>query len=174
MEAEIFGFTLITGVIVMSQRLDFSINGKDALKALFGVSGYLAKSGLEKTLLYLIDFRVSQINGCAYCLDMHSKDLRAEGETEQRLYVLNAWRESPFYSDRERAALAYAEELTVLNKDGVSDEVYDAALAEFGEKDLIDLTVAVTAINTWNRLNIAFHTTPGNYQPGMFSSAMAG
>jgi AhpD family alkylhydroperoxidase len=158
----------------MSQRLDFTINGKDALKVLFGVGGYLAKSSLEKPLVDLIDFRVSQINGCAYCLDMHSKDLRAEGETEQRLYLLNAWRESPFYTERERAALAYAEALTVLDKEGVSDEVYDAALAEFGEKDLIDLTLAVTVINTWNRMNIAFRTTPGNYQPGMFSSAKAG
>jgi len=105
---------------------------------------------------------------------MHSKDLRAEGETEQRLYVLNAWRESPFYTDRERAALAYAEALTVLDKEGVPDDIYNAAAAEFGEKDLIDLTLAVTVINTWNRMNIAFRTTPGNYQPGMFSKAMAG
>jgi AhpD family alkylhydroperoxidase len=158
----------------MTQRINFFNDGKEAMKALFGIAGYLAKSAIEKQLLNLVYFRVSQINGCAFCLDMHSKDLRAEGETEQRLYMMDAWRESPVYTDRERAAFAYAESLTTLTKEGVPDEIYHAAVKEFGEKDLIDLTLAITIINTWNRMNIAFRTDAGNYQPGMFATAAAG
>ncbi len=147
--------------------------GAGALKAMFGLSAYLAKSSIEKKLQHLIEFRVSQINGCAYCLDMHSKDLRAEGETEQRLYMISAWRESPVYTNRERAALAWAEAVTVLGKDGVSDEVYEEARKEFSEQELIDLTLAVVSINGWNRLNIAFRTEAGGYQPGQFAAAGA-
>lgn len=139
-----------------------------ARNAMSGLSSYLAKSSLEKNLLLLVDFRVSQINGCAYCLDMHSKDLRAVGETEQRLYCLEAWRDAPFYSERERAALCWAESLTTLGKDGVSDEIYERAKNQFSEQELIDLTMAVVAINGWNRLNIAFLTEAGGYKPGMF------
>jgi AhpD family alkylhydroperoxidase len=157
----------------MTQKINFFNDGKEAMKAMFGVSGYLAKSALEKQLLNLVYFRVSQINGCAFCLDMHSKDLRAEGETEQRLYMMDAWRESPVYTGRERAAFAYAEALTTLSKEGVPDEIYNAAVKEFGEKGLIDLTLAITTINTWNRLNIAFRTDAGHYQPGMFAAAAA-
>jgi AhpD family alkylhydroperoxidase len=157
----------------MEQRINFFTDGKDAMKAMFGVAGYLAKSTIEKSLLHLVYFRVSQINGCAFCLDMHSKDLRAAGETEQRLYMIAAWREASLYTARERAALAYAEALTVLEKEGVSDEIYNAALNEFGQQDLIDLTLAIATINTWNRLNIAFRTDAGHYQPGAFSSAAA-
>ena len=146
-------------------------NAQDARNAMLGISSYLAKSSLEKNLLLLIDFRVSQINGCAYCLDMHSKDLRAAGETEQRLYCLEAWREAPFYTERERAALAWAESVTLLGETRVSDEVFEQASKEFSEPELIDLTMAVIAINGWNRLNVAFRTEAGGYQPGMFEQA---
>src|SRR5262249_46279695 len=132
---------------------------------------YADKSGLEHSLLNLVYFRVSQINGCAYCLDMHSKDLRAAGESEQRLYVLEAWRESPFYSDRERAALAWAEAVTILPDKEVPDDVYAQARAQFSEEELVNLTLAVTAINSWNRLNVAFRTTPGSYQPAKAHAA---
>jgi AhpD family alkylhydroperoxidase len=155
----------------MEQRINVGEAGQGALKAMLGLSAYLSKSGLEKQLLELLDFRVSQINGCAYCLDMHSKDLRAAGETEQRLYLLNAWRESPFYTERERAALAWAEAVTLVADSHVPDEVYEQARAQFTEEELANLTLAVVAINGWNRLNIAFRTTPGTYQPGAWHAA---
>jgi AhpD family alkylhydroperoxidase len=155
----------------MEQRINLVEAGQGALKAMLGLSAYLSKSGLEKSLLELIDFRVSQINGCAYCLDMHSKDLRAAGETEQRLYLLDAWRESPFYTERERAALAWAEAVTLVREGHVPDEVYEAARAQFGEEELANLTLAVVAINGWNRLNIAFRTEPGSYKPGAWHVA---
>ena len=141
------------------------------MHSMFGLAAPVAQSGLEKSLIDLINFRVSQINGCAYCLDMHSKDLRAAGETEQRLYVLEAWRESPFYSDRERAALAWAEAVTTLSGKDVPDDVYEQARAQFSEAELVNLTLAVIAINGWNRLNIAFRTTPGTYEVGMVFAA---
>ena len=144
----------------MEQRLNYSEVAPGAMTALFGLGKYLAKSGLEQRLLNLVYFRVSQINGCAYCLDMHSKDLRAEGETEQRLYVLEAWHESPFYSERERAALAWAEAVTTLKEKEVPDEVYEHARAQFSEEELVNLTLAVTTINTWNRLSVGFRKTP--------------
>jgi AhpD family alkylhydroperoxidase len=140
--------------------------GGAAVSALLGLNGYLAKSPLEENLIQLIDFRVSQINGCAYCLDMHSKDLRAGGETEQRIYLLAAWRESPFYTKRERAALAWSEAVTLVSETHVPDDVYEEARKEFSEAELIDLTLAVIMINGWNRLNIAFRTEAGSYQPG--------
>lgn len=155
----------------MKQRLNLMENVSGAMQAMYGLESYLAKSSLEKNLLHLLKFRVSQINGCAYCLDMHSKDLRAAGETEQRIYLLAAWRESPFYSERERVALEWAECLTTLNENGVSDEVYERAKKQFSETELIDLTLAVVAINGWNRLNIAFRTEPGSYQPGQFTAS---
>ena len=158
---------------MMEQRINGFEKGQGVLKAMFGLGAYLAKSSLEKSLLHLIEFRVSQINGCAYCLDMHSKDLRAEGETEQRIYLLDAWRETPFYTDRERAALAWAEAVTLVTEGHVSDEVYEEASKQFNEQELIDLTFAVTTINAWNRLNIAFRTTPGTYQVGQFSAMTA-
>lgn len=157
----------------MDQRINLHENAGGAFKAMFGLAGYLAKSSIEKKLQHLVEFRVSQINGCAYCLDMHSKDLRAEGETEQRLYMISAWRESPVYSDRERAALAWAEAVTVLGDGHVSDEVYREARKQFSEQELIDLTMCVVAINGWNRLNIAFRTKAGTYQPGQFAAAGA-
>ena len=152
----------------METRINLLEKGQKAIKALNGVNMYLAKSSLEKQLCNLIDFRVSQINGCAYCLDMHSKDLRAAGESEQRLYTIAAWREAPFYSERERAALAWAEAVTKLKDGNVPDEVYEEARSQFSEEELIDLTVAVTLINTYNRVNIAFKTPAGDYQPGQW------
>lgn len=155
----------------MEQRINAMGKGQGALKAVFGLSAYLAKSSVEKHLLQLVEYRVSQINGCAYCLDMHSKDLRAGGENEQRIYTVAAWRETPFFTSRERAALSWAEAVTVLGKDHVSDEVYQEARKEFSEEELIDLTLAVATINMWNRLNIAFRTTAGSYQPGQWAAA---
>jgi len=156
----------------MKQTVNLFEKGQRGIKSLNSLGAYLSKSIVEQKLLNLIYFRVSQINGCAFCLDMHSKDLRAEGESEHRLYVLNAWREAPFYSDRERAALAWAEALTKLAPGGVVDEkIYEAALNEFSEEELIDLTFAIIAINSYNRLNIAFPnpSVVGTYTPGQFA-----
>jgi AhpD family alkylhydroperoxidase len=132
---------------------------------MLGLETYLHQSGLETKLLDLIRLRVSQINGCAYCLDMHWKDLRAAGETEQRLYGLDAWRESPYYTERERAALGWAEAVTLVTEGHVPDEVFEEAHQHFKDEDLANLTLAVVAINGWNRLNIALRTVPGTYQP---------
>lgn len=138
-----------------------------SFKPLLDLSAQIDASGIEKSLRELVQMRVSQINRCAYCLDMHSKDARAAGETEQRLYSLPAWREAPFYSDRERAALAWAEAVTKLEGPvPVTDAVYEEARKQFTEDELVTLTLAVTLINTWNRLNIAAHTPSGTYQPG--------
>lgn len=150
----------------MEQRMNAYEKGQSALRAMYGLGAYLEKSLIEQPLLNLIYFRVSQINGCAYCLDMHSKDLRAKGETEQRLFVLDAWREAPFYTERERAALAWAEAVTKITDGNVPDEIYSAARKQFSEEELIDLTLAVITINSYNRINIAFRTTAGTYQPG--------
>ena len=153
----------------MEQRLNFNETGKQAIKALYGIAGHLSTSTLEKKLLELVYFRVSQINGCAFCLDMHSKDLRAEGETEQRLYVLSSWREAPFYTDKERAALAWAEALTRLEGGQVPDDLYIEARKHFTEKEMVDLTLAVTTINTYNRFNIAFGAPVGSYEVGQYA-----
>jgi AhpD family alkylhydroperoxidase len=152
----------------MEKRVNVHQKGQAALKAIYGLATYLAKSPVEHSLLNLLYFRVSQINGCAFCLDMHSKDLRAEGETEQRIYLLNAWRETPFYSDRERAALAWAEAVT---KAHVPDEIYAEAAAQFSEQELIDLTMAVITINSYNRINLAFPAKVGTYTPGAYKVA---
>ena len=154
----------------MKQRINAMEKAQGALSAMFGLGKYLAKSSIEKSLQHLLEYRVSQINGCAYCLDMHSKDLRAAGETEQRLFVLDAWREAPFYTSRERAALAWAEAVTLVTDGHVPDEVYEEARQEFSEQELIDLTMCVVTINSWNRLNIAFRTEAGSYQPGQWAS----
>ncbi|SEM02120.1 alkylhydroperoxidase AhpD family core domain-containing protein [Chitinophaga rupis] len=155
----------------MEQRINAFAKGQAAMKSLYGIGIYLAKSSIEERLRNLIYFRVSQVNGCAYCLDMHSKDLRAAGETEQRLYMLDAWRESPVYTPRERAALAWAESVTSLHEGHVPDEVYEQAHAEFSEEELIDLTLAVIAINSYNRINVAFRTAAGSYEPGQHAVA---
>ncbi len=153
----------------METRISLLEKGQKAVKALSGIGMYLAKSPIEEQLINLIDFRVSQINGCAFCLDMHSKDLRAAGETEQRLYMLDAWRDAPFYSARERAAFAWAEAVTKIKDGNVPDAIYNEARSQFSEEELIDLTMAVVAINTYNRINIAFRTPAGDYQPGQFA-----
>ena len=142
-----------------------------AYHAMLGIERYLQQSGLDESLQNLIKLRVSQVNGCAYCVDMHWKDLRAAGESEQRLYGLDAWEESPYYSDRERAALAWAESVTNIQDGHVPDSVYEQVKKFFNEKELADLTLAVTAINSWNRLSIASRTVPGTYQPAKTHSA---
>ncbi len=150
---------------MMKPRIDYRKVSPGAMQAMLGLEKYLQTCGLPQTLLNLIKFRVSQINGCAYCLDMHSKDLRAAGETEQRLYLLDAWREAPFYSERERAALAWAEAVTRVTEGHVPDEVFQEARSQFSEEELANLTLAVVAINSWNRLSISFRAVPGAYQP---------
>jgi AhpD family alkylhydroperoxidase len=148
----------------MQARMDFrkaSPRGAEAMGALFA---FVRACGLEHSLLELIKMRASQINGCAYCLDMHAKELRAAGESEQRIYLLDAWRESPFYTERERAALAWTEALTRITDGHVPDEVYAQARAQFSEEELANLSFAVVAINSANRLNIAFRTVPGSYR----------
>ena len=150
----------------MEQRINLYEKAKGVLTAMHGINTYIEKSLIEKSLRSLIDYRLSQINGCAWCLDMHSKDLRADGESEQRIYVLDAWRETPFFSDRERAALEWAE---AINACDVSDQVFEKAREQFSEQELIDLTVIVNAINGYNRLNIAFKPTVGTYKVGQFA-----
>jgi len=140
-------------------------NVERAMRAMLGLSGYEARSGLEPSLLELVKLRASQINGCAYCLDMHTKDARARGESEQRLYLLDAWRESPFYSARERAALAWTEAVTLVAESRVPDDVYEEVRHAFNDDELLALTMAVVTINAFNRLNIALRTVPGTYQP---------
>ncbi|MEB2314030.1 MAG: carboxymuconolactone decarboxylase family protein [Polyangiaceae bacterium] len=147
----------------MQQRIDYKSASPEAFKAMLGLELEIHRLGLEESLLELIKTRASQLNGCAWCLDMHTKDARARGETEQRLYLLSAWREAPFYTDRERAALAWTEAVTDIAGRGVPEEVYDEARRQFGEKELVDLTAAIIAINGWNRLNVAFQTTVGEY-----------
>lgn len=149
----------------MTQRLDYSKASPDAFKAMLHLETYVRNSGLEHSLLELVKTRVSQINGCAHCLDMHSKDARAAGETEQRLYLLSAWREAPFYTERERAALAWAEAVTMIASGEVSDAVYAEARRQFDDKSLVDLTMAIIGINGWNRLAIPFRAEVGNYHP---------
>lgn len=148
----------------MSSRLS-SAPAPEAIKPLFALHRYVHSGSLEPALIELVLMRASQLNGCAYCMDMHSKDARAAGETEQRLHVLPAWREAPFYSDRERAALAWCEAVTRLDPHGVSDEVYDMARTQFSERELGDLNMAVILINAWNRIAIPFQSPPGTYQP---------
>lgn len=150
----------------MEPRINVFEKGQNAVKTLFAIGAHLKKSPLEKSLIELVNFRVSQINGCAYCLDMHSKDARAAGETEQRLYGLSAWRETPYYTARERAAFAWAEAVT---KCHVPDEIYSEAKSQFTDEELIDLTFVINTINTWNRLNLAFPNEPGTYKVGQFS-----
>jgi AhpD family alkylhydroperoxidase len=149
----------------MKSRFNYPKAAPGVYKAMLGLEQYLKESGLEESLLNLIKLRASQINGCAYCIDMHWKDLRAIGETEQRLYSLDAWRECPYYSDREHAALTWTEAVTLITNGHMSDEVYEEVSPHFSEKELSDLTFAVTAINAWNRLLISARTVPGTYQP---------
>jgi AhpD family alkylhydroperoxidase len=149
----------------MAERLDYKKASPGAFQAMLGMENYVRQCGLEHSLLELVKTRVSQINGCAHCLDMHTKDARAAGETEQRLYLLAAWRETNFYSARERAALAWAEALTQLAGHGVSDELYEEVKLQFAEKEMVDLSLAIIAINGWNRLAVPFRAEVGSYQP---------
>jgi AhpD family alkylhydroperoxidase len=147
------------------QRIDYAKAAPGAYHAMLGLEHYLHDSGLEEPLLHLIKLRASQINGCAYCLDMHWKDLKAIGEQDQRLYELDAWEESPFYSERERSALAWTEAVTRVAESRVPDELYNEVRKQFSEKELADLTLAIATINAWNRLAISARTVPGTYQP---------
>jgi AhpD family alkylhydroperoxidase len=148
----------------MKARLDFRKASPQGEKAMAGLHMFVRNCGLDHPLLELVKLRASQINGCAHCIDMHTKELRADGESEQRLYLLSTWRESPFYSDRERAALAWTEAVTLVAENCVPDEVYDEARKQFTEEELANLTFALVAINGANRLNIAFRTIPGSHQ----------
>jgi AhpD family alkylhydroperoxidase len=149
----------------MEPRIPLTKYSPEALRALFALERHVKASGLPEGLIHLIKMRASQINGCAYCLDMHSKDARANGETEQRLYGLDAWRETPYYTPLERAALEWTESLTLVAQTHVPDEVYERVRKEFSEQQLVDLTYAVVAINAWNRLAISTRSVPGEYQP---------
>jgi AhpD family alkylhydroperoxidase len=154
----------------MKARLNYAKAAAGVFDAMDALDGYLQHCGLERSLLLLTQLRASQINGCAYCLDMHWKDLRSIGEGEQRLYSLDAWRECPYYTDRERAALAWTEAVTLVADGHVPDAVYDQVRPHFSEKELSDLTLAVAAINAWNRLSIAARIVPGAYKPAKAAS----
>ena len=150
----------------MEARLDAVRAAPGAYRAMLGLESYVDEStGLGKSLLALVKLRASQINGCAYCIDMHSKNARTAGEGEQRLYGLMAWREMPFYDERERAALAWTEAVTLVADTHVPDEVYEQATRQFSEEELVNLTLAIVTINGWNRLCIAFRVVAGNYKP---------
>ncbi|MCC6394411.1 MAG: carboxymuconolactone decarboxylase family protein [Bryobacterales bacterium] len=154
----------------MQPRLDYREVAPGALEAMYAVERYARNSGLDRKLLELVRLRASQINGCAYCVDMHTKDARVEGETEQRLYAVVVWKEAPFFTPRERAALAWTEAVTLVGRDHVPDDVYETACREFSTKELVDLTMAVIAINGWNRLAVSFRAVAGTYQPGEYAA----
>ena len=155
----------------MEPRLNYRTASPNAYKTMLNMEAYLAGCGLEHSLLHLIKMRASQINGCAYCLDKHSQDARLEGETEQRLYTLDAWRETPFYTERERAALAWTESLTLIAESRAPDDVYRMVRAQFDERELVNLTLAIVAINGWNRIAVGFRIEVGTYQPAKVASA---
>jgi AhpD family alkylhydroperoxidase len=157
----------------MDQRINYGNVAPEGIRALGGLEAYVRSSGIEPGLLDLVKTRASQLNRCAYCIDMHTKDARAAGETEQRLYALSAWHETPFYTDRERAALAWTDAVTLVSHASVPDELYQEARRHFSEKELVDLTLALVAINGWNRLGISFRTVPGTYQPKAHAPASA-
>jgi AhpD family alkylhydroperoxidase len=155
----------------MDPRIDCGRAAPGALHALMGVEAYIGRSSLEPALLHLVRIRASQINGSACCLDLHTKKARAGGETEQRLNVLPGWREAPIYSTRERAALAWTEAVTMVAQTHVPDQVYDEARRHFSAKELVDLTLAIAAINAWNRLLISMRTVPGSFEPAQAAGA---
>jgi len=157
----------------MQPRFNYAKLSPGAYQAMLAIEKYLSQSTLEKGLLHLVKLRVSQINGCAFCLDMHWKDLRAMGEDEQRLYSLNAWRECPYFTDRERSALAWAEALTLITQGHASDEAYAETTAHLNEREISDLTFAVIAINAWNRVSISSRKHPGTYQPAETHAAVS-
>jgi AhpD family alkylhydroperoxidase len=145
----------------------------EALRAFYQVEHAVHKSGLDPKLLHLIKMRASQINGCAFCLDMHSKDARLAGETEQRLYGLNAWRETPYYTDRERAALEWTEAVTLISRDQTPDDLYERTRKFFDDAEFGALTLAAVMINNWNRIAISFRSVPGSYEPGSVKTRSA-
>ncbi len=147
-----------------TERLDYAKAAPAGYQAIAGLERYVRGCGLEHSLLELIKTRASQINGCAYCIDMHTIDARAAGETEQRLYALSAWRETPFFTERERAALEWTEALTLISTNDVPDELYKRVRGQFSEEEIVNLTLAVVVINGWNRLAISFRSVPGSYQ----------
>lgn len=148
----------------MKERLNYAKVSPEALKAMLELEKYVATSGLESSLYELVKIRISQINKCAYCLDMHTKVARKAGETEQRIYALSAWRETSFYTPRERAALEWAENLTLLSEREITDALYQSVLLHFSEKEMVALTTSIVAINGWNRLSVGFGTVPGSYE----------
>jgi AhpD family alkylhydroperoxidase len=156
----------------MKPRIDLT-RSPAALQGMFGLERQVRQAGFEHGLLDLVRMRASQLNGCAYCLDMHSKDARAAGETEQRLYGLDAWRETPYYTDRERAALEWTEALTLVAETHVPDDVFERVRAQFSEDEIVNLSLAIVQINGWNRLAIATRAVPGNYQPGSLAKLQA-
>ena len=149
----------------MKARLDYGTVAPGAMKAMYALEGYVKSTDIEQPLIELIKLRASQLNGCAYCVDMHTKDARIGGESEQRLYALTVWRETPFYTERERAALEWTEALTLISETHVPDEVYEIARQQFSEKELVDLTMIIVLINGWNRFGISFRDVPGSYEP---------
>jgi len=156
----------------MQARFDYQKASPTAARAMYALSAYIQhSSGLEHSLLELVKTRASQMNGCAFCIDMHTKDARAAGETEQRLYALNAWRETDFYTDRERAALLWTESLTEITKGHVPDEIYEEVRKQFSDEELANLTLAVVTINGWNRIAIATRAVAGTYQPAATTSS---
>jgi len=157
----------------MEARINLMQINPGIVQAMLGLERQVRHGKLEHALLDLVRMRASQINGCAYCLDMHSKDARANGETEQRLYGLDAWRETPYYSDRERAALEWTEALTLVAETHVPDDVYERVRAQFSEDELAHLSLAVVAINGWNRFNVAARTVPGSYVAGSLAKVHA-
>ncbi|HEX6635533.1 MAG TPA: carboxymuconolactone decarboxylase family protein [Usitatibacter sp.] len=155
----------------MKSRLNLMQVSPDAMKAMRALQSHVDASALEHSLLELVKMRASQVNGCAFCLDMHSKDARAAGESEQRLYVLDGWREAPFYTPRERAALAWTEALTRVSETHAPDDVYEELRGQFSEKEIADLTMAIVAINGWNRIAIGLRSPVGTYQPAKAKTA---
>ncbi len=154
----------------MATRLNYVKAAPGAYRAMAQLEQYVKNSGLELSLIELVKLRASQINECAFCIDMHTKDARAAGESEQRLYLLSAWREAPFYSERERAALEWTEALTLIADNHVPDDVYERVRAHFTDEELVNLTLAVATINSWNRLAISFRSEPGIYQPAQIAA----
>ena len=147
----------------MKTRINYRKAAPDAFKAMLALEAGVHRGSLEASLLELVKMRVSQINACGYCLDMHSKDARAAGETEQRIYLLSAWREAPFYSARERAALSWAEAVTLVSQNDLPDALYEEVHKQFDDKGMVELTLAIIAINGWNRMAIAFRAGVGSY-----------
>ncbi len=158
----------------MQPRLDIQKIAPQAYRAMAGLESYVRNSGLEPALLELVKIRASLINGCAYCIDMHTKDARGGGESEQRLYALAAWRETPFFTDREQAALAWTEELTIISQNHAPDSIYESVRQRFTEQELVSLTMAIIAINGWNRIALGFRMVPGTYDPKEHPRAVTG